>query len=191
MAIGSGNRTNRLPTPTQAPNGDPPPAAAGASGTVRVESVEALDHALGQMGIDHGVVLAVEEFVEGHEGFYDTLTIGGEIVHDFISHYFPNVLEAMRTRWISPQIVATNRIHEPGYDEVKAMGARGAVARVSAELGIDDHAAKRHSLGHDSWCRRRLVAAAGSIWTEVIRGGLDERDCRGREGIPGLGDCCG
>ena len=37
----------------------------------------------------------------------------------------------MRTRWISPQIVATNRIHEPGYDEVKAMGAR-----VISALGI-------------------------------------------------------
>jgi hypothetical protein len=30
----------------------------------------------------------------------------------------------MRTRWISPQIVATNRLHESGYDEVKEMGRR-------------------------------------------------------------------
>ena len=48
----------------------------------------------------------------------------GRIACDFISHYYPNVLEAMRTRWISPQIVATNRVDGPGYDEVKAMGAR-------------------------------------------------------------------
>jgi hypothetical protein len=72
--------------------------------------MEALDQALGTMGIDRGTPVAVEEFVEGHEGFYDTLTIRGEVVHDFVSHYYPNVLEAMRTRWISPQFIATNRI---------------------------------------------------------------------------------
>ena len=75
--------------------------------------------------------MAIEEFVEGHEGFYDTLTVNGRVAHDFISHYYPNVLEAMRTRWISPQIVATNRMDEPGYDEVKEMGRR-----VSSALGI-------------------------------------------------------
>jgi hypothetical protein len=46
------------------------------------------------------------------------------VVHEFISHYYPNVLEAMRTRWISPQIVATNRMDAPGYDEVKRLGRR-------------------------------------------------------------------
>ena len=71
-----------------------------------------------------GAGAAIEEFIEGHEGFYDTLTIDGRVVHDFISHYYPNVLEAMRTRWISPQIVATNRMDAPGYGEVKEMGRR-------------------------------------------------------------------
>jgi hypothetical protein len=113
-----------------------PPAAAGASGTVRVDSMETLDQALGRMGIDHGVSLAVEEFIEGHEGFYDTLTIRGEVVHDFISHYYPNVLEAMRTRWISPQFIATNRIDTArDYGEVREMGRR-----VNALLGIETSA---------------------------------------------------
>ena len=67
----------------------------------------------------------MEEFIEGHEGFLDTLTIRGEVVHEFISHYYPNVLEAMRERWISPQIVSTNRIDAPGYAEVKLTGAQG------------------------------------------------------------------
>jgi hypothetical protein len=30
----------------------------------------------------------------------------------------------MRTRWISPQIVVTNRMDEPGYTELVALGAR-------------------------------------------------------------------
>lgn len=77
--------------------------------------------------------MAVEEFVEGHEGFYDTISVAGHVVHDFVSHYFPNVLEAMRTRWISPQIVVTNRIDSVAdYGEVRELGAR-----VNRLLGID------------------------------------------------------
>jgi hypothetical protein len=113
-----------------------PPAAAGASGTARVESGEELEQVLGRMGIDRGATLAVEEFVEGHEAFYDTLAIGGRVVHDFISHYYPNVLEAMRTRWISPQFIATNRVDSaPDYAEVRDMGQK-----VISLLGIETSA---------------------------------------------------
>jgi hypothetical protein len=73
-------------------------------------------------GLADGATVVIEEFIEGHEGFYDTLTIEGRVAHDFISHYFPNVLEAMRARWISPQIIATNRMDAPAYAEVKEMG---------------------------------------------------------------------
>ena len=99
-----------------------PPDAAGASGTYRVDNPEQLESVLASLRDKSSV--AVEEFVEGHEGFYDTVSIDGTVVHEFISHYYPNVLEAMRTRWISPQIVATNRIDDPSYDEIKAMGRR-------------------------------------------------------------------
>jgi hypothetical protein len=69
--------------------------------------------------------VAAEDFIEGHEGFYDTITINGRVAHDFATHYYPNVLEAMRTRWISPQFIATNRIDSaPDYAEVREMGRR-------------------------------------------------------------------
>jgi len=100
-----------------------PAAGAGAAGAERVGSPDELDAAIARSGVDDGAELAVEEFVEGHEGFYDTITIDGDVAMDFATHYYPNVLEAMRTRWISPQFVATNRLDaEPSYDEVKAMG---------------------------------------------------------------------
>lgn len=100
-----------------------PRSGAGASGTHRADDVEALDRALDQAGVGRGGQVAVEEFIEGHEGFYDTITIGGSVAHEFISHYYPNVLEAMRTRWISPQIVTTNRVATaPAYQEVLEMG---------------------------------------------------------------------
>jgi len=101
-----------------------PAAGAGASGTMRVDGPEGLDSAIDRSHVDRGAQCAVEEFIEGHEGFYDTLSINGEITHDFASHYYPGVLEAMRTRWISPQIVTTNRIGAEGYREIKEMGAR-------------------------------------------------------------------
>jgi len=98
-----------------------PPAGAGASGTFRVDDDRALEQVIVECGLADGHAVAVEEFIEGHEGFIDTLTIGGKVTHEFITHYYPNVLEAMRKRWISPQMVATNRIEEPGYREVREM----------------------------------------------------------------------
>jgi formate-dependent phosphoribosylglycinamide formyltransferase (GAR transformylase) len=99
-----------------------PRDAAGASGTRRVDSAAELERALGEAGVGAGRSVAIEEFIEGHEGFFDTLTRDGSVVHEFASHYYPNVLEAMRERWISPQFLATNRIDAPGYQEVRAMG---------------------------------------------------------------------
>jgi len=101
-----------------------PRDAAGASGTRRVDSAGELERALVEAGVGRGRSVAVEEFVEGHEGFFDTLTRDGRAVHEFLSHYYPNVLEAMRERWISPQFLSTNRIDAPGYVEVRAMGRR-------------------------------------------------------------------
>ncbi len=100
-----------------------PRSGAGASGTHRADDLQGLHRILDESGIGRGGQVAIEEFIEGHEGFYDTITIGGSVAHEFASHYFPNVLEAMRTRWISPQIVTTNRIATaPAYQEVLEMG---------------------------------------------------------------------
>ncbi len=110
-----------------------PRAGAGAAGAVRVDSDHEVPAAFRSLG---GGSVAAEEFIEGHEAFYDTLTAGGQVVHEFITHYYPNVLEAMRTRWISPQFITTNRIDSaPAYDEVKALGRR-----VGKLLGIDTSA---------------------------------------------------
>lgn len=113
-----------------------PRSGAGASGTHRVDTVEELHAALDESGVGHGGSVAVEEFIEGHEAFYDTITIGGSVAHEFVSHYYPNVLEAMRTRWISPQIVTTNRLESsPGYQQVLELGRT-----VNAALGIETSA---------------------------------------------------
>ena len=110
-----------------------PRSGAGASGTERVDSDDELRGALERAGVGRGAQVAVEEFVEGHEAFYDTITIGGRVAHEFITHYYPNVLEAMRTRWISPQFITTNRVESAvGYQPVLEMGRK-----VNELLGID------------------------------------------------------
>jgi carbamoylphosphate synthase large subunit len=112
-----------------------PRDAAGASGTIRVDDGQQLEEAMRTFGVFNGRSAAIEEFIEGHEGFYDTVTINGQVVHEFITHYYPTVLEAMRTRWISPQFVTSNRLDAEGYDELKAMGRK-----VVQALGIETSA---------------------------------------------------
>ena len=98
-----------------------PPDGAGASATFRVNDGQRLEQVILECGLADGRAVAVEEFIDGHEGYLDTLCINGEVGHEFITHYYPNVLTAMRERWISPQMVTTNRIEAPGYEELRAM----------------------------------------------------------------------
>jgi hypothetical protein len=108
-----------------------PRSAAGASGTIKVDNDAELQTTIPSLGFQHGASVAVEEYIEGHEGFFDTISINGVVAHEFISHYYPNVLEAMRTRWISPVFITTNRIDSGGYEEVKQLGRK-----VIPSLGI-------------------------------------------------------
>ena len=101
-----------------------PRDAAGAAGTFRADDDDGLARAAIDSGVMDGAPAAIEEFIEGHEGFHDTLTVEGQVRHEFISHYYPNVLHAMRTRWISPQIVSTNQVEANRYREVRDMGRR-------------------------------------------------------------------
>ncbi len=112
-----------------------PRDGAGASGASRVNNHDELRAALAESDVGRGRSVAVEEFIEGHEGFCDTISIDGVVAHDFVTHYFPNVLEAMRTRWISPQFIVTNRIEHPSYSEVRAMAQKVVTA-----LGIETSA---------------------------------------------------
>ena len=101
-----------------------PRDAAGASGTHKADDEAGLERAIAATRVNQGAQVAVEEFIEGHEGFYDTICINGQVALEFATHYFPNVLEAMRTRWISPQFITTNRIDDPTYRELKELGRR-------------------------------------------------------------------
>jgi hypothetical protein len=109
-----------------------PRGGLGSLGTFRLDDPATLRAAAAQLGVDQGRSAAVEEWVEGHEGFFDTVTVGGRVVHEFVAHYYPPVLQALSDRRLSPQIVATNRVEADSYGELRAIGRR-----VIAALGID------------------------------------------------------
>jgi formate-dependent phosphoribosylglycinamide formyltransferase (GAR transformylase) len=108
-----------------------PRAGLGSQKTFRVGSGRELEAAARALGLARGGSVAVEEFVEGHEGFYDTLSIDGAPVFEFVSHYFPSVLEALSDRRVAPQIAATNRVELPSYAELRETGRK-----VVGALGI-------------------------------------------------------
>ena len=98
-----------------------PRAGAGASGTYKIDDPAHLERALAQVYWGPGRII-MEEFLQGHELIYDTLTVAGEVEFEFVSHYEPSVLRAMRTRHVSPRIVTTNRIDLPVYAPLRRFG---------------------------------------------------------------------
>jgi hypothetical protein len=101
-----------------------PIAAAGAAGTWKADDLGSLLHAVRESGMSPQNPVMMEEFISGHEGFWDTLTCNGRVVFEQVCHYYPNVLEAMRTREVSPIVMVTNRTDASGYNELKSFGRK-------------------------------------------------------------------
>jgi len=109
-----------------------PRAGLGGIGARRVDHRGDLVAAARALGVAQGRSVAAEEWIEGHEGFYDTVAIGGQVAHEFIAHYYPPVLQALADRSLSPQIASTNRVEVQSYSELREVGRKVIVA-----LGID------------------------------------------------------
>ena len=102
-----------------------PRAGAGAMGTYRIDNPVQLEHIIKETHLERGGQnCTMEQFLTGHEGFYDTITVNGKVVFEQISHYYPNVLTAMRTRDINPQIAVTNRVELDSYNELRIFGRK-------------------------------------------------------------------
>ena len=109
-----------------------PRSGAGASATYRINNKADLDWAIKDANLDkYNQECTIEQFLEGHEGFYDTMTLNGEVVFESISHYYPNVLTAMRSRDVAAQICVTNRVEWDSYNELRIFGRK-----VIESLGI-------------------------------------------------------
>ena len=100
---------------------------AGSADTYRVATKDELRAVLPLLR--HVPRISVEEFIDGEEYTFDTITIDGEIAYYNIAWYRPRPLIARSNEWISPQVIALRDVDEPnlaggvqmGFDVIKAL----------------------------------------------------------------------
>jgi hypothetical protein len=88
-----------------------PIAGAGSMDTYRVHDADELKEALARLR--HVPEVSVEEFIDGEEYTFDTISIAGEPAYYNIAWYRPRPLVARSTEWISPQVVALRQPDQP------------------------------------------------------------------------------
>ncbi len=98
-----------------------PVAGAGSADTYRVNDTDELRAVLPRLR--HVPMVSVEEFVDGEEYTYDTITVTGRIAYDNVAWYRPRPLIARSNEWISPQVVALRDIDAPELAGGIEMGA--------------------------------------------------------------------
>ncbi len=100
---------------------------AGSADTYRVNSQDELREVLPLLR--HVPTISVEEFIDGEEFTFDTITINGEIAYYNVAWYRPRPLIARSNEWISPQVIALRDVDQPdladgikmGFDVIKAL----------------------------------------------------------------------
>jgi len=120
-----------------------PPAGMGAKATFRVNSVEQLMSALRGMGAGENNPMLAEEFLRGREFSFETLTLGGKVHADSLSHYLPSCLEVLENDWMQWCCLLPRDIHGPEYAAPRKMAHHAVQA-----LGLDD------GFTHMEWFQR-------------------------------------
>jgi hypothetical protein len=88
-----------------------PIAGAGSADTYTARSSEELEEILAAIG--HVPEVSVEEFIEGEEYTYDTISAGGRVLFQNVAWYRPKPLVARLNPWISAQAVCLADIEAP------------------------------------------------------------------------------
>ena len=107
-----------------------PIAGAGSADTYRVNDADELRAVLPRLR--HVPLVSVEEFVDGEEYTFDTITIDGKIAYYNIALYRPRPLIARSNEWISPQVIALRDVDDPklaggvrmGFEVIDALDFR-------------------------------------------------------------------
>ncbi len=121
-----------------------PPAGAGAISTFRVDDMASLVGALERTppSAEHPVLL--EEFVQGEEHSFETVTIDGVHVWHSLTHYYPTPLTVLENPWIQWSLVLPREVDGAQYDDIRA-AARKALDVLGMQTGIS----------HMEWFRRK------------------------------------
>ena len=99
-----------------------PIAGAGSADTHRVDDRSALRALLPRLR--HVPVVSVEEFIEGEEYTFDTISADGRILYWNTSWYRPKPLIGRTVEWISPQTVTLRDPERPELARGQEMGRR-------------------------------------------------------------------
>lgn len=105
-----------------------PIAGAGSADTYKAESRAELDEILVKMrGVGEA---SCEEYIEGEEYTFDTVSIGGKPAYENVAQYLPKPLEMRSLEWVSPVIITVRDMHQAklrggitlGRNVLKALG---------------------------------------------------------------------
>jgi biotin carboxylase len=118
-----------------------PIAGAGSADTYRVDSAAELDATLARM--QHVREASCEEFVDGEEYTFDTVSIAGVPAFANVAQYLPRPLIARTNEWISPVIITVRDLAQP-----KLAGGIALGHRVLRALGMGD------GFTHMEWFRK-------------------------------------
>jgi biotin carboxylase len=99
-----------------------PPAGAGAKTTSRCESDGDLVAFLKIVRPAPGREVLLEEFVQGHEFSFDSITLAGQHVFHSISSYHPTPLMVMDNPWIQWCVVLPQCISGPEFQPIHRFG---------------------------------------------------------------------
>lgn len=114
---------------------------AGSANTYRCNNAVEMQEALGRL--KNVPQVSVEEFVDGEEFTFDTLTLNGKIQYHNIAWYRPRPLVARTNEWISPQVIALREVDKPDLRGGVELGKR-----VIAALGFEN------GFTHMEWYRK-------------------------------------
>jgi formate-dependent phosphoribosylglycinamide formyltransferase (GAR transformylase) len=110
-----------------------PVAGAGSTDTHRVDSQTELESLQGRLG--HVGEVNVEEFIEGEEFTYDTISIEGTVVFESMSWYRPPPLIGRSVEWISPQTITLRDTSGGEFDAGRTLG-RNVLSALGHKTGF-------------------------------------------------------
>ena len=101
-----------------------PPAGAGAKATARCASQADLQHFLTTSHPGAGREVLLEEFVQGREFSFDSVTLHGQHLFHNICSYYPTPLVVMENPWIQWCVVLPKDLSRPEFAAIHRIGPR-------------------------------------------------------------------
>ena len=120
-----------------------PPAGAGSKATARCNDEQELRQFLRSVQPGPGREVLLEEFVQGREFSFDSITLNGRHVFHNICCYYPTPLEVMDNPWIQWCVVLPRELDHPAFEEIHRVGPKALDA-----LGMWT------GMSHMEWFRR-------------------------------------